>query len=355
MARNFYPAFLLVASLLACEAETATEQELPLESFRNEVEATRVKVAHSERRSFDYLINASGKVEAREQVRLIATRTGYLSELSISEGAPVSAGETVAVLDRTESSFNLEKAKARLRNARATYSSDILSFPEIMGGEDSLRRAVIDEQVRSSSGLLMAEIELREAEMDMEKSVIKTPIAGRVADISLKEGSPVSAGDIICEVLSADALDPKVLVLEADIGLVAPGQQAEVHPVAGRASGITGTVRTINPKVDENGLVQVTLALPANSGLLPGMNARAVIRAPQANSIVVPKAAVVYRNERPVVFTIENNESKWNYVETGMDNGREIQILDGVPPNTTVIVTNNLQLAHQAPVQVIKE
>lgn len=355
MARNFCPAFLLVVSLLSCEAETATEQELPLESFRNEVEATQVKVAQSERRSFDYLINASGKVEARQQVKVIAARAGYLNELSVTEGERVEAGQVIARLDQTESGFQLEKARARLRDAQVAYDSEILSFPEIMGGSDSLRRTVIEEQVRSSSGLLMAEIELREAEMDMEKSVITAPASGSVADVSLREGSLVNAGDLICEVLSTEALDLKVLVLESDIGLVAPGQQAEVHPVSGRASGITGTVRTINPKVDENGLVQVTLALPANSGLLPGMNARAVIRAPQANSIVVPKAAVVYRSERPVVFTIENNESKWNYVETGMDNGREIQILDGVPANTAVIVTNNLQLAHQAPVQVIKE
>ena len=85
------------------------------------------------------------------------------------------------------------------------------------------------------------------------------------------------------------------------------------------------------------------------------MNARAIIRAPQSNSLVVPKDAVVYRSGRAVVFTIENNESKWNYVEVGKDNGQEIEILDGIKPGSTVITTNNLQLAHQAPVQILSE
>ena len=225
----------------------------------------------------------------------------------------------------------------------------------IMESGDTLQRAVIEEQIRSSSGLFMAEIELKEARLAVEKSTIKAAVGGRVADLALKRGSLVNAGDALCEILSTDDLELKVKVLESDINFISKGQKAEVQSVSGTNGQVTGTVGSINPKVDENGLVQVTLALDGAGGLLPGMNARAVIHSPQSNSIVVPKAAVVYRNERPVVFTIENNESKWNYVETGMDNGREIQILDGVPPNTTVIVTNNLQLAHQAPVQVIKE
>jgi len=79
-----------------------------------------------------------------------------------------------------------------------------------------------------------------------------------------------------------------------------------------------------------------------------------VIRAPQNNSIVVPKQALVYRSGRPVVFTLTGNESKWNYVEVGKDNGQEVEILKGIEPNETVITTNNLQLAHQAPVQIVE-
>jgi membrane fusion protein (multidrug efflux system) len=355
MNRFFNLSFFLAVGFFSCEAETAPEQGLPLESFRKEVEATQVKVAQSEQRSFDYLINASGKVEARDQVNIIAERAGYLNELLVREGDVVEAGQIMARLDNTESGFQLEKAKARLRDARVQYNSEILSFPGIMEGEDTLQIATIEEQVRSSSGLIMAEIELKEAELDMEKSVIRAFISGKVADVAVKRGSLVSAGDEICKVLSSGQLELKVRVLESDIIFIALGQKAEIHPVSGGTGNITGTVMTINPKVDEHGLLQVTLRLSESGSLLPGMNARAVIHAPQSNSIVVPKQALVYRSGRAVVFTIENNESKWNYVEVGKDNGRVVEILDGVPENSMVIVTNNLQLAHQAPVRIIKE
>ena len=137
--------------------------------------------------------------------------------------------------------------------------------------------------------------------------------------------------------------------------MISSNQRAEVYPISDSQNAIEGRVTAINPKVDENGLVQVSLLVSGSKGLLPGMNARAIIRAPQSNSIVVPKQALVYRSSRAVVFTIEKNESKWNYVEVGKDNGKEVEILSGIEPNSTVITTNNLQLAHQAPIQIVKE
>src|SRR5690554_1387239 len=202
MTRPFYPSFLLLLALLSCEAETATQQELPIDSFRAEVEATRVKTARSERRSFDYLVNASGKVEARDQVKAVVERSGYLIDLAVKEGDRVEAGQVLARLDPSDSRFQLEKAQARLRDAQVAYDSDILSFQGIMDGEDSLHRSAVHEQIRSSSGLLMAEIELREAEMAVEKSILKAPIAGQVVDLVFKEGSLVNAGDVLCEILS---------------------------------------------------------------------------------------------------------------------------------------------------------
>ena len=144
-------------------------------------------------------------------------------------------------------------------------------------------------------------------------------------------------------------------MLESDIAMISLNQKAEIYPISNTSTALEGRVTGINPKVDENGLVQVAIRLTSSQNLLPGMNARAIIRAPQSNSLVVPKDAVVYRSGRAVVFTIENNESKWNYVEVGKDNGQEIEILDGITSGSTVITTNNLQLAHQAPVQIVSE
>jgi membrane fusion protein (multidrug efflux system) len=351
----FFTALFLLPFVFSCKEEKSASQDQPLESFRGEVAATPVRIAKAERKTFDYLINASGKVEAVDQIMVVAERSGYLDELTVKEGDYVERGKILARMDQTESLIKLEKARIGLKNAKVAYQSEAFNFPTILNDSIDARRREIEDFLMVKSGQYAAEIELKEAELDLEKTIIKAPTSGRVADMNVKRGSMVNAGDELFEIINTNQLELKVKVLESDINLISLGQKAEIFPVGGSAEGISGSVKSINPKVDENGLVQVGILIAQAKGLLPGMNARAIIRAPQNNSIVVPKEAVVYRSQRPVVFTIEKDESKWNYVEVGKDNGKEVEILSGVDPGMTVITSNNLQLAHQAPVQIVKD
>lgn len=355
--KDFYPTLFLWLVFFACSEEKEKGEEISMESFREEVQPTSVHIALSEQKSFDYLINATGKIEASNQVMVIVERQGYLVDLLVTEGETVQAGTVIARLDNSESKFALEKAQIELRSRMADFENQKIGYPSIYGIPDADPEVVEewDGRLKASSGVLAAEIALREAELNIEKSIIKAPISGTVADVKLKTGSLVNAGDEVCEILSATQLEIRVKVLESDINYIRKGQQAEIYPVSGGIEGLIGTVSSVNPKVDENGLVQVTIRLQKQGNLLPGMNARAVIRAPQSDSLVVPKQAVVYRSGRPVVFTVENNQAVWNYVEVGKDNGREMEILEGIVANAQVIISNNVQLAHQAPIQIINE
>ncbi|MHA7131238.1 efflux RND transporter periplasmic adaptor subunit [Algoriphagus namhaensis] len=356
MKNGFWTCLVLFLVLtFACDEKAEKVEEAPTESFRNEVAATEVKIAAAERKSFDYLINATGKLEAASEVMAVIEQAGYLIELPIREGQTVTKGQVIAKLDDTEARFRLQKATIALRNALAEYESMKLGFGTVFDSNDEDRKAIIDEQLRAKSGVFLAELEVKEAEMALTRCEVKAPISGKIADLKFREGSLVGANSELCEILGTSGLILRVNVLESDIALISPNQVAEIYPVTNIQSPITGRVQGINPRVDENGLVQVSLALPSADKLLPGMNARAIIRAPQSNSLVVPKDAVVYRSGRAVVFTIENKESKWNYVEVGKDNGEEVEILEGIEAGSTVITTNNLQLAHQAPVQIVED
>lgn len=346
---------LLALSIFSCESEEEKVEEAPTESFRNEVAATEVNVAMAEIKSFDYLINAIGKLEAASQVTAVIEQAGFLIELNIHEGQSVTKGEVIARLDPTEAQLRLDKAQISLRNANAEYESMKMGYETIFASGDEERKKTIDEQLKAKSGVFMAEVELKEAQLNRDRCELKAPISGKIADLKFKEGSLVGASQELCEILGSNQLILKVKVLESDISLISANQKAEVFSISNSGNAIEGRVIGINPKVDENGLVQVSVSINSQKNLLPGMNARAIIRAPQNNSLVVPKDALVYRSGRAVVFTIENEESKWNYVEIGKDNGEEVEILEGIEPNSTVITSNNLQLAHQAPVQIIKD
>ena len=57
---------------------------------------------------------------------------------------------------------------------------------------------------------------------------------------------------------------------------------------------------------------------------------------------------------KKVVFTEENGLVKWHYVAIGLDNGEEIEILEGLKENEKVIISKSLQLNYDSPVKFLK-
>lgn len=177
----------LCAIFYSCGEPEETNEEVPMETFRDEVQATTVRVSQSETKSFDYLINATGKIEAANEVMVIVERSGYLIELEVEEGQKVQAGQILARLDKTDSQMEWERAQVEMRSATAEYQSRRIAADVETTLIDTLQRSERDEFWKASSGLLTAQIAVREAERNLEKTDIKAPISGAIADLQLKK------------------------------------------------------------------------------------------------------------------------------------------------------------------------
>ena len=71
---------------------------------------------------------------------------------------------------------------------------------------------------------------------------------------------------------------------------------------------------------------------------------------------VVPKTAVVLRTGKQVVFTVVDGKAVWNYVQTGLENATEYTVTgETLKEGDPVIVTGNINLAHESPVKVIQD
>ena len=62
----------------------------------------------------------------------------------------------------------------------------------------------------------------------------------------------------------------------------------------------------------------------------------------------IPNKAVVYRDQRPVVFTEKDGLALWNYVTLGERFGNSIEIVGGVSEGDHIITKGHFTLAHQA-------
>jgi multidrug efflux pump subunit AcrA (membrane-fusion protein) len=66
--------------------------------------------------------------------------------------------------------------------------------------------------------------------------------------------------------------------------------------------------------------------------------------------LLVPKDALLVRDQRTLVFIAQRGLAKWQYVEVGEENERFIEIRSGILVGDTVIVGGHYTLSHDAKV-----
>lgn len=341
---------LLLVAVLRCTTPTP-----PPEAAGGAVAAgttvTPVATATAALTTLDYTVHATGRIQPHFMENLLAERAGLLLTCRARNNQAVPKDAIIATLDSRALDLRREKLLIQQYSAQKEYESQLLGYENLLKGKSQAEATEVRKKLRAASGLANIELELQELDYEKEQSIIRAPVAGVLSDVKVVAGMRIKSGQELFRIYSAQELYAEVKVLESDLPRLRTGQSALIQPLAIPEKSYGATLHEINPSVDANGMIQIRLKILRPSGLLPGMNVGAQVRVPQKKAIVVPKAAVVLRSGRPVVFTLEKGRAKWNYVTTGLDNGQAVEIVEGIQPGMEVIVSNNLQISHDAPVQ----
>jgi hypothetical protein len=130
------------------------------------------------------------------------------------------------------------------------------------------------------------------------------------------------------------------------------GMPVDIIPFVNDSTIITGYITQINPQVDENGMVKVKASFSNTGKLIDGMNVKVLIKKPVPDRLVVPKEALVIRQGKDVIFVRQDSLAIWKYVTIEFENSTSISVKEGLEPGDLVIVSGNINLAHET---IVKE
>jgi membrane fusion protein, multidrug efflux system len=351
--RTILKRLLPILALCACQSKAGNREEPELiTTLANE--PTQVQTVMSRYQPFEYLVQSNGKVRPLKEQVWFAEQNRALKNFNGQNGTRYSAGQLIAQFETDDLAMKLQKARLDQYNTEKEYQSALLGYENLLKDKPAEEVEAIKKKLRISSGLAYAEQEIKQLEFELDRSAIRAPFNGVLAGVQVQSNTKPPAAQEMFRLYDPAELVVEISVLEADIYLLKPGLVAEVSPLADRSQVTRASLLRINPYVDENGMVTITLKLNANGQkFFPGMNCTATIKIPMSSSVIVPKEAIVMHDGRPVVFTVEQGLAKWHYVVTGRENGTWVEIKEGLKQNQKVIVTNNLQLAHDAQVREI--
>ncbi len=173
--------------------------------------------------------------------------------------------------------------------------------------------------------------------------LLKADIAGELVTLSVRKDDAVSPGMTLATIMDVSRLEARISVDEYDAPAVLMGNELNVT-VNATGNTCKGVVTAIDKNASVTGELStyyVTAELEHSEGALPGMQVEAVMvkESAQGVTLVAAEALGFDAHGRAYVLTGGENGYTETYVETGINNGAEVEIKSGIQAGTAVFYT----------------
>ena len=307
----------------------------------------------------------TGRFEAVATVEIRARVNGYLQEVGFKDGDVVEKGQTLFVIDPRQYEAAVMQAGGQLAEARSRVTTGAADLArgqslartgDIPANQVDQRRQTV--QVAEAS-IIQAEAALHRAQLDVEFTRIKAPIAGRISRKLVSEGNLVQGGDAGSTLLTTIvSLDPIQIYFDMDEATYLKNTRSWLAGTRPTSRDQPNPVRIQLPDEDkpsrEGHMDFVDNRLDLGTGtlrgralidnhdlaLLPGQFARVqLVGSSPYDALVLPDAAIATDQSRKIVFVVGADDVvQPRPVTLGrfIDGMRVIK--DGLKPDDRVVV-----------------
>lgn len=236
----------------------------------------------------------------------------------------------------------LNSWKAVVSGARSAISG---ANQSLTGAESALSSANSSYGTTAEAQVSLARAGVNNLEAQFAKTVIRSPINGKIASLPLSVGELATPGQLLATVVGDSGLEIKSYVSGEDLDRIKVGAAVMIQgKVPGIVESVAPSVSNTNRKVE----VIIKVSDAANSKLVIGQNVQVSITATNtpkvSNTIsnndlyILPIQDVKIVPGDAFVFTVdENSKIKRNPVTLGEVKGDYIEVISGLDTNMKIV------------------
>lgn len=291
-------------------------------------------------------IFTTGTLLANEEVELRVEAPGRVTGIFFAEGGKVKKGDLLLKIDDREL-----KARLKGKEIEEKEASDLEARKRQLLEIKGISQEEYDKGA-NALGMIKAEKEIIEAQL--AKTEIAAPFDGMIGLRYVSEGSFVSTNTLVATMQDVDPVKVEFSVPEKYVKQIKKG--TEITALVGDSKEeYKGVVYAVESKIDlETRTIKARAKIPnPHKDLIPGSFAKVDITLEQLpNAIVIPSEAVIPEMTGEKVFTCVNGKVRSVKVRTGIRTESSVQIVEGLNPQDTLIVTGLLLLSDDKAVEI---
>ncbi len=350
-----YLIFFLLVAVTGCKPKQKIDEEA-IAKQAHVIERNPVDVMLLQQRVFKKELVSNGKLEALKRSSLKFRTGAELAYLPVKNGDWVKKGQLIARLTQFGQKQQLENARLQQQKAEVEMKDFLMMRGYNTENYDEIPDEILNT-AKIRSGILDAESKLLTAQYEYEATILNAPFSGKVANVKYKAYEMVSPGEEFCTLINDKSFHVEFSVMETELKEINLGKEIKIIPFS-MDEPVRGVITEINPIVEENGLVKVKARVHNPDNLLDGMNVKVLIENAVSNKLVVPKSAVLLRQNQEVLFLYKNGTAYWTYVMIELENSDSYAVVANadrgatLEPGDTLIISGNLNLAHESMVEI---
>lgn len=344
-----------IGTRLAAETERAAEREAEVAAQRERALLPReVVVTLTEPIQYEFTFPITGTLDPIRETELSFNAGGRLDHIDVSLGEKVTAGQTIARLDRRSisaygrlatagvqaSQAQLELAQDRLARTERLHAAGAASDADLHAAQQQLSLAQAQHAQASAQGRITS--------TDSSNHILRAPFDGTITRVPSGTGSVVGPGQPLFRLEDLSSLILRSGVTERALAHIQIGDKVEIEnpPVVGV---VTALARSLDPMTRR---APIEIAVDNPDGKLVG---HALVRGDVRTGRSVPALrvpATAIRGDRSVLIVNAQNEIEARPVEAIFEEDGTAVVLGGLSPSERVVVRPSADLLEGTVVSV---
>ena len=293
-------------------------------------------------------VNAVGSLRSNESVVVRPEISGRIGAIQFTEGARVSKGAVLVLLDSSTQAAEVQQARANLAlaqtNFERTQELQKSKFVSANAGDQAL------------NGLKVAQANLALAEARLAKTQILAPFDATIGLRQVSEGDYVKEGQDLVTLEDMSSLKLDFRLPENYFGKVKLGQLVEIKTDAVPGHAFRARLIAVDPLVDQAGRSLSLRAILDNTQgkLRPGMFANVrLILSERDGAMTIPEEALVPLGADQYAFKVVEGKVQRVLVKIGLRRNAKVEVTSGLRPGDEVVIAGQLKIRDGAAVKSI--